>query len=100
MAKIKVTTVDANHVKVEFNDYFTDGVTQQKVVFFNRADIEKVEVWSNHIVVHMIGEAKDWQLSDAEDLTKKILQVDNIDGTTTWVSLTVLGAQIAALIKA
>ena len=97
---IKVTTVDANHIKVEFQDYYTNGVVGTKVSWYNRADLELVEEYSNLIKVHALNRSQDWQLSDTEDLSEGILQVDDINGTTTWASLTVLGAQIAALITA
>lgn len=100
MAKIVVTTIDANHIKVEFNDYYTDGVVGQKISFYNRTDLESVHVYTDLITVHVLNLSQDWQLSDVEDLSEGILQIDEIDATTSWADLTALGAQIAALIKA
>ena len=94
---IKVTTVDANHIKVEFRDYFTNGVVKAECAYYNRTDLELVSVFSNMVSVHVLNLSQDWQLSDTENLAEKILQVDDIDGTTSWASLDALGAQIAAL---
>lgn len=96
---IKVTTVDANHIKVEFQDYYTNGVVSEIAAFYNRVDIEEVKVYSNHIRIHVLNNSQDWIISDTEDLDEKILQIDDIDGTTSWASHTVLAAQIAALMK-
>jgi len=100
MAKIVVTTIDANHIKVEFNDYYTNGVVGQKISFYNRTDLESVHVYTDLITVHVLNLSQDWQLSDVEDLSEGILQIDEIDATTSWADLTVLAAQIAGLIKA
>lgn len=97
MPKIKVTTVDANHIKVEFQDYYTNGVVDVKIAWYNRREIEYVEEYSNMVVVKVLGLSQSWQLHSTEDLDEKILQVDNIDGTTSWADLTTLAAQIAAL---
>jgi len=100
MAKIVVTTIDANHIKVEFNDYYTNGVVPTKCSFYNRTDIELVEVYSNMVAVHVLDTTRDWQISDVEDLDEKILQIDDIDSTTSWADLDTLAAQIAALMVA
>jgi len=100
MANIVITTVDANHIKIEFNDYFTDGEVDTKIAWVNRTDIEEVLELDCCIDVHLVAETEDWHFSDAEDLSNNILQIDNIDGTTTWASLTVLGTQLAALMVA
>ena len=97
MANIVITTVDANHIKVEFNDYYTNGVVSQKVGWYRRADINIVLEFESNISVHVIDAAQDWQVSNVEDLDEGILEIDDINGTTTWASLTVLGAQISAL---
>ena len=99
MPKIKVTTVDANHIKVEFQDYYTNGVSDRKVAWYNRNKIELVEEYSNMVTVHVLDQSQDWQLSDTEDLDENIFQIDDIDGTTSWADLTALGAQIATLMK-
>ena len=100
MAKITVTTIDANTIKVIFNDYYTDGVVPTLCAYYNRTDIEMVEVFSNMVTVHVLNTTQDWQLSDVEDLDEKILQIDNIDGTTSWADLDTLATQIAALMVA
>ena len=97
---IKVTTVDANHIKVEFQDYYTNGVVGEKIAWYNRSEIQLVKEWSNMVTVHVLDQAQDWQLSDTENLSNMVLQVDDIDGTTSWADLTTLAAQIAALMKA
>ena len=100
MAKIQITTVDANHIKVEFNDYYTNGVVDIITAYYNRVDIEKVEVYAEMLTVKVLDTSIDWQVSDTEDLSNTVLQIDNIDGTTTWADLDTLAAQIAALMKA
>lgn len=100
MANIVITTVDANHIKVEFNDYFTDGEVDTKIVWVNRTDIEEVKELDCCVDFHLVAEADDWHFSDTEDLSMNILQIDNINGTTTWADLTTLGAQLAALMIA
>ena len=97
---ITVTTQDANHIKVVFNDYYTDGVVDTLCAYYNRTDIEKVEVYANVVIVHVLDSSQDWQLSDTQNLSEGILQIDNIDGTTTWADLDTLAAQIAALMVA
>lgn len=96
MANIKITTVDANHIKVEFQDYYPDTI-QFSTSFYNRADIKEIKVFSNNVQVEMLTGEK-WNLSDTG--AAGILEVDDIDGTTSWADLTTLAAQIAALIVA
>ena len=100
MAKIQITTVDTNHIKVELNDYYTNGLVDIITAYYNRVDIEKVEVYEDMVTVHVLDTSIDWQVSDTEDLSNMVLQIDNIDGTTTWADLDTLAAQIAALMKA
>ena len=92
---IKVTTVDANHIKVEFQDYYPATVSIS-TSFYSRSDVLKVEVFANCVAVTMEN-AEVWYLNSVAN--GSILQIDDIDGTTTWASLTVLAAQLAALIK-
>jgi len=99
MAKIVVTTISAEVLKVEFNDYFTQGIVDEKISFFNRRDIEVVKVYSDLVTVHVLDLSRDWQLSDTEDLSNKVLQIDNIDGTTSWADIGALALQIANLMK-
>ena len=77
MANIKVTTVDANHIKVEFQDYYPDNYSI-KCAYYNRNDIEKVEVFSDYIRVHVLGGTKDWILSYTSTIGAFI--VDTVDG--------------------
>lgn len=93
---IVITTVDANHIKVEFNDYYPTNYPVS-TAYYNRAEIAKVEVFVDNVMVTMDDGAK-WYVSDTG--TSEVFQIDNIDGTTTWASDTVLAAQIAGLIKA
>lgn len=96
MANIKITTVDANHIKVEFQDLYPDTV-QYSIAFYNRHAIDEVQVFDNNVQVELRNGEK-WNLSDTA--SAGILQVDDINGTTTWADLTTLAAQIAALIVA
>lgn len=91
---IKVTTVDANHIKVEFQDYYPTAYPVS-TAWYNRNEIAKVEVFADNIMVTMDDLTK-WYVSNVG--TSEIFQIDDIDGTTTWADLTTLGAQIAALI--
>ena len=59
MPKIKVTTVDANHIKVEFQDYHTNGQSDKKVAWYNRNKIELVEEYDNMITVQVLEQSKE-----------------------------------------
>jgi hypothetical protein len=92
---VVITTVDANHIKVEFNDYYPTYYPVS-TAFYNRSEILKVEVFANSVYV-LMKNGEHWNLNSVG--ADGIFQIDDIDGTTTWASLTVLAAQIAALIQ-
>ena len=92
---IKVTTVDANHVKVEFQDYYPDN-HPISVAWYNRTDIVKVEEWANYVLV-TLSNKEVWYVSDTQG--QGVFQIDDINGTTSWVDLEALATQIAALMK-
>lgn len=95
MANIVVTS-DTNYIKVEFNDYYPDDYPIE-IAYYNRNDIEKVELYSNMVAVHLIGDSeRDWELT--YDGTGG-LQVDSVDAVAP-TSNEDLCDKIAALIKA
>jgi len=77
MANIVVTTVDANHIKVEFNAYYPDYYSV-KCTYYNRSNIQKVEVFDDYIRVHVLSGLTDWTLSTT--LTTGTFIVDSVDG--------------------
>ena len=94
MANIVVTST-AEYIKVDFGAYYPDSYPVSKA-YYNRNELEKVELYSNVVKVHMLDASKDWELTwdGAEGF-----QVDTID-TAAPTSDSDLCDKIAALIKA
>lgn len=94
MANIVVTST-ANHIKVDFGDYYPTYYPVD-IAYYNANLVEKVELYSNMVIVHLSGGNKDWELSYDGSAG---FQVDTIDGATPS-SNSDLCDKIGALIKA
>lgn len=97
MANIVVSIHSANVVKVEFNDYYQNG-SDVKIAYYNRNDIEKIEVFSDKVKVHILGGVKDWELSYTTSGSTFV--VDEVNGVTTINSNEHLAQLISDLIVA
>lgn len=95
MANIVVTS-DANTVIVDFGAYYPTNYPVSKA-YYNRNDIQKVELFANNVTVHVLNGSKDWYLS--YDGKADTFQVDSVDGVAP-TSDSDLASKIAALIKA
>ena len=95
MANIVVTTVDANHIKVDFGDYHPEQ-TRICIGYYNRATIEKVEQNADFVRVHVLDGGVDWYLS--HDGYTGTFEVDSIDGVSI-ISNSQLATLVAALMK-
>ena len=94
MANIVVTS-DSNTIKVDFGDYYPTYYPVS-IAYYNRNGVEKVELYSDGLKVHILGGAKDWELSYDGSFG---FQVDTVD-TVAPTSNSDLCDKIAALIKA
>ena len=94
MANIVVTS-DTNCIKVEFNDYYADTYPIS-VAYYNRNELEKVELYADMVKVHMLNSVKDWELTYDGSAG---FQVDTVD-TVAPTSNSDLCDKIASLIKA
>lgn len=94
MANIVVTST-VNYIKVDFGDYYPSSYPISKA-YYNVNDIEKVELFSNMVKVHMLASDKDWELSFDGGTG---FQVDTVDGVAP-TSNSDLCDKIASLIKA
>ena len=97
MANIVITTVNANTIKVEFNDYYPTN-HDISIAYYNRSNIQKVELKSDRVKVQVLDEGVEWQLSYTT--LAGAFTVDEIDGDTTITSNDDLASKIAALIIA
>ena len=91
MANIIVTTVDANHVKVDFNAYYPSAYLVS-TAYYNRSLIEMVELYADYVEVQM-SDGIQWKL--AHNTVSGTFEVDSIDGTSITTN-----AQLATLIGA
>ena len=96
MANIVVSINNAYTIKVEFNDYFPNYY-DKKISYYNRSEIEKIDVYSDRIKVRILGGIKDWELSYNEVGGSFI--VDEVNGVTTITSNEHLAELIANLIS-
>ena len=97
MANIVVSIVNVNVIKVEFNDYYPTNYPI-KIAYYNRNDIEKIEVYVDRVNVHILDGKNDWELS--YNSVDGALIVDEVDGDSTITSNEDLASKIAALIVA
>ena len=100
MANVVVSIVNVNLIKVEFNDYYPTYYPIS-IAYYNRNDIEKVELYSDYVSVHVIGGLKDWALTYDNTYTgEDYFIVDEVDGDSSIVDNDDLASKIAALIVA
>jgi len=97
MANIVVSILNASVVKVDFGDYYPTYYDKQ-IAYYNRNDIEKVELYSDRIGVHVLDGFIDWELSYTN--TAGAFTVDEVDGDSTITDNEDLAEKIAALMVA
>ena len=97
MANIVVSIVDVNVIKVDFGAYYPTYYPVS-VGYYNRSTIEKVELYSDRVVVHVLDGRNDWEL--AYTSTANAFIVDEVDGDSTITDNADLASKIAALIVA
>ena len=94
MANIVVTIYNAHVIKVDFGDYYPDNYETQ-IAYYNRVDIEKIELKADYVKVHVLDQKKDWDLS--YNGTTGAFTVDSVAGTNI-TSNAQLAEEIAKLI--
>ena len=76
MANLVVTST-ANYIKVDFGVYYPTYYPVSKA-YYNANDIEKVELFANMVMVHLIADQNgDWELTYDGSAG---FQVDTVDG--------------------
>ena len=76
MANIVVTST-VNNIKVDFGVYYPTYPIS--VAYYNANEIEKVELFSDMVKVHLLSGTNDWELSYDGSAG---FQVDTVDGVT------------------
>ena len=94
MSNIVVSIVNANIIKVEFNNYYPTN-HDISIAYYNRSTIQKLELKSDRVIVHVLEEGKDWSL--ALTTTDGCFIVDTVEGITP-TDLDDLASKLADLI--
>ena len=94
MANVVVTS-DANTIKVDFGIYYPT-YCPVSIAYYNRNEVNKVELYSTVVSVHVLSGTKDWELSFDGSAG---FHVDTIDGVAPTDNSD-LCDKVAALIKA
>jgi len=94
MANVVVTS-DANTVKVDFGVYYPDYYPVS-IAYYNRNDIDKVELYSTLVSVHIFNGAKDWELSYDGSAGFHVDTVDGVAPTSNSDLCDKIGALISA----
>ena len=97
MANIVVTIVDANVIKVDFGAYYPT-YHDVSIAYYSRNDIEKVELYSDRVKVHVLDGRSDLELSYTA--TTGAFIVDSVAGVGSITTNDDLASKIAALIVA
>lgn len=93
MANIIITsTVDI--VKVDFGEYFPNKSLVKKA-YYNANEIEKVELIVDCVIVHMLNDSDDWELSNDGSKGFKVDLINSVEP----LSMEDLFDKIGALIR-
>lgn len=90
-----IITSTENYIKIDYNDYYPNPYPAT-VGYYNRSTIEKVKIYPNVVVVHILENTRDWELSYDGSEGFKVKSIDGVVPT----DLADLGSKLALLMKA